>query len=68
MNTPKCPMCGAIGSVVPGGFYKCPKGHGFFDDKPDEGGTHSNRNPAVRLERQERWDQQQKERRIRRRF
>lgn len=55
MSAPKCPHCCGTKQVVPcGSLYHCRKCNAFFDDDPDEGGTHSDRNPAARLEREER--------------
>ena len=51
-NEPRCPVCNRKGSRA-GQLWRCAQ-HGLFDDEPDEGGTHSDRNPAARLERQER--------------
>lgn len=57
-NLPPCPVCRtakkvvAVGSV--GDMFKCTRCGGLFDTEPDEGGTHSNWNPAERLEREER--------------
>lgn len=51
---PRCPRCDGKGIPTPGGLFKCSKCGGFYDDDPDEGGTHSDRNPAARLERAER--------------
>lgn len=54
MSTPSCPACGGAKQVAKQGeLYYCRKCGAFFDDDPDEGGTHSDRNPAARLERQE---------------
>lgn len=49
-------MCGSDKHVLPrsDGLYWCQRCQGLFDNDPDEGGTHSDRNPAVRIEREER--------------
>lgn len=52
-STPACPRCRKPGRPV-NGYYVCPICGGIFDDDPNEGGDHSDRNPAVRLEREER--------------
>lgn len=57
---PKCPRCGRIKAVVRLGDYclRCEPHYGgcgaMFDNDPDEGGTYSDRNPAARIEREER--------------
>lgn len=51
-NQPRCPVCNRKGQRA-GKLWRCPQ-HGLFDDDPDEGGTHSDRNVAARLERAER--------------
>ena len=52
--TKKCPACGSTRYVGAGpDLYKCTRCGGFFDDDPDEGGTHGLR-PETRLEREER--------------
>lgn len=52
---PPCPFCGSIKTYVLGDrdFY-CGNCRKMFDGDPDEGGDWSNRNPAARLEREER--------------
>lgn len=52
-KTPNCPKCKRP-TVVAGALFRCPKCGGFYDDNPDEGGDFSDRNPAARLEREER--------------
>ena len=52
-DQPKCPFCGSR-KIVGGSIMFCTKCKAQFDDMPDEGGTHSNFNPAARLEREER--------------
>lgn len=54
---PKCPPCNTAKNVKPfgltGTLFHCSKCHGTFE--PDgEGGDYSDRNPAARLEREER--------------
>jgi len=56
----KCPLCGRKGKPVAGGLLQCPQGH-FFDDEPNEGGDYSDRNPAARLERNDRRKQTRKD-------
>lgn len=55
---PKCPRCGTNKHVRPhgvvGDLYRCGKCSGTFDDDPEEGGDYSDRNPAARLERDDR--------------
>lgn len=65
MSKPNCPQCRRSRNVVPSGnsHWFCKGCKGTFDDDPDEGGTYSDRNPAARLEREER----QREQRLRRR-
>lgn len=54
-KTVSCPQCGTKqtdrGSTA---IYFCDKCRVQFDNDPDEGGTYSDRNPAARLEREER--------------
>lgn len=58
---PPCPKCGRKSTVVEQGVigdsYFCRECNMGFDDDPDEGGTYSDRNPAARLEREERRQQ-----------
>jgi hypothetical protein len=62
---PPCPTCRTNQRVQPHGrtYFYCKLCRGFFDDDPDEGGTYSDRNPAVRLEREERRTARQQQRR-----
>ena len=54
-DKPKCPRCGRVKAVQKaGGFFHCNGCGATFDDDPNEGGDWSDRNPAARLERQER--------------
>lgn len=59
MNKPRCPRCGTPQHVVVGsGTYPdrvhyCQKCLGMFDDQPDEGGTHDDRDASRRLQREE---------------
>ena len=54
----RCPRCGRRQPRQrPDTIYWCPNCHGQFDDDPDEGGDFSDRNPAARLEREERRTQ-----------
>lgn len=50
----RCPRCDGKGSATPGGMFKCSRCGAFFDAEPDEGGDYSDRNPAARMEREER--------------
>lgn len=54
IKIPRCPRCDGKGEAVPGGLYQCTRCKGHYDDDPDEGGTHSDRNAGVRIEREER--------------
>jgi rubredoxin len=58
MDIPKCPRCGRRKSVQPqgscGDLFRCTKCGNVFDNDPDEGGDYSDRNPAARMEREER--------------
>lgn len=56
--TPKCPRCGRRGEPA-GDFFRCPKCGGFFDDDPNEGGTHHDR-PDVSAERREAVERRKK--------
>ena len=50
-----CPFCGNAGDVANSeGSLWCSKCCAFFDDDPEEGGDYSDRNVALRLEREER--------------
>lgn len=63
MTLPPCPVCKSNRMVsakrAEPGMFICGKCHGQFDDAPDEGGSHSNFNPAARIEREE-WLRQQR--------
>ena len=53
MNQPKCPRCGRIKAVRPeGDNYRCTVCRALFD--PSDDGDYSDRNPAARMEREER--------------
>lgn len=55
----KCPKCGRAGKpTVDADLFWCGNCKAFFDNDPDEGGTHSDRNAAARLEREDRARQQ----------
>lgn len=51
-----CPRCRTAkhARLTPSGLNYCTRCGGLYDDEPGEGGDHSDRNPAVRLEREER--------------
>lgn len=52
---PKCPRCKTARHVVKLGLYLCQNCNGTFDETdPDEGGDFDDRNPAARMEREER--------------
>ena len=51
-GAPRCPACGRRGEKVGPDTWRCALGH-FFDADPDEGGSHDDRDPSRRLERQE---------------
>lgn len=54
-TAPQCPHCCKRDRVVKTGEQRRHRhSGGFFDDDPDEGGDFHSRNPAARLERQER--------------
>lgn len=65
--TADCPMCGRSCKAVglTGTQFYCVTCAGLFDDAPDEGGTHSDRNPAARIEREERKQQRRPSRQSR---
>lgn len=58
---PPCPKCDTAKHVIAIGLtgetFHCDRCAGLFDRQPDEGGDYSDRNPAARLERQERKPQ-----------
>lgn len=55
---PPCPRCNTAKKSTVAGLtgdtFHCGRCGGLYDNEPDEGGSHSDRNPAARLERQER--------------
>lgn len=55
-NYPPCPRCKTNRGVIAVGDdrYYCHNCHGIFDGHPNEGGDYSDRNPAARIERDER--------------
>lgn len=54
-NFVRCPKCGRKQPVRSSdALYRCPVCQVTFDNDPDEGGTYSDRDPAARLEREER--------------
>lgn len=60
----KCPRCGQRVAVGEGQtIFYCSNCRAVFDDDPDEGGDYSDRNPAARLEREERRAAQPKRKR-----
>lgn len=55
-DTVRCPRCKRQQQRrLSDSIYRCDKCHAMFDDDPDEGGDWSNRNPALRIEREERF-------------
>lgn len=68
MTTTKadCPGCGKTYETH-NGYYWCPICQCEFDDQPDEGGDYDSRNPAARLEREERRKEREQQRRQHRR-
>lgn len=64
-----CPQCGRRQPArSPHAVYRCDGQHGcgaMFDDDPQEGGDCDDRNPAARLEREERAAERERERRAR---
>ena len=65
---PPCPVCrtNKHANARAGGDFYYSKCGGLYDSDPDEGGTHSDFNAAVRIEREERRLQRERERRARR--
>ncbi len=53
----RCPKCGRKFEYREGNsvIYHCGHCDIDFDNQPNEGGDYSHRNPAARLEREERW-------------
>ena len=52
---PACIKCNRRKSVqAVGEFFKCSACGALFDSEPDEGSDYSDRNPAARLEREDR--------------
>lgn len=51
-SQPKCPVCGNKGKLVSKDVYRCRIGH-LFDGIPNEGGTHDDRDPSRRIERED---------------
>lgn len=50
-----CPRCRRVQAARgPNAIYWCDVCKCQFDDDPDEGGNHDDRNPAARMEREER--------------
>lgn len=49
----------------PTAIYICEHCRAMFDDDPDEGGDFSDRNPAARLEREERNEERRRQQRRR---
>lgn len=50
---PRCPRCNRPGQPA-GELWHCRACLMLFDNEPEEGGDYSDRNPAARLEREER--------------
>jgi ribosomal protein L37AE/L43A len=67
--TVRCPKCNRPQPKRGGhdSIYYCEHCRCQFDDDPTDGGDYSDRNPAARLERQERFKATQRERKARRR-
>ncbi len=66
MNMPACPRCRTskeVGHQGEGNLYVCHRCKGLFDNDPNEGGDHSDFNPAIRLEREDRRREHQRQRR-----
>lgn len=59
---PKCPRCNTAKQVsavgLCGDMFRCGRCGGLFDDDPNEGGDYSDRDPAARLDRAERRQNQ----------
>ena len=50
-----CPRCGEEHRVTAGiGYFYCQTCQMCYDDNPTEGGDYSDRNPGIRIEREER--------------
>jgi tRNA(Ile2) C34 agmatinyltransferase TiaS len=49
----RCPKCSRK-SEPAGNLWRCKSCGMLHDDDPDEGGTHSDRSPSARMEREER--------------
>jgi len=67
---PPCPRCRTGKHAVPHGQreFFCNRCKGLYDDDPDEGGTYSDFNAAVRIEREERAAERRKQQQHKRRF
>jgi hypothetical protein len=65
---PPCPVCrtNKHANARAGGDFYCSKCGGLYDSDPNEGGDYSDRNSAVRIEREERRQERDRERRARR--
>ena len=57
MAKARCPRCNSKGTPQ-GELLWCRRCQLLFDEEPDEGGDYSDRNPAARLEREERQGKQ----------
>lgn len=67
MKTVDCPGCGGSQPhETDDAIYWCSRCQCQFDADPDEGGDYSSRNPAARLEREERRREKALQRRSRR--
>lgn len=66
---PPCPWCRTSKHAVPHGQgeFFCGWCKGLYDDDPDEGGTYSDFNAAVRIEREERAAERRKQQQHKRR-
>ena len=65
MSVPACPMCGhnrnASAKRGEENLFICSV-HGLYDGNPNEGGDYADHRPDIRIEREERAQQRQRER------
>lgn len=50
---PRCPHCGKKSEHARGGLFRCLSCGGLHDGDPNEGKDFDDRNPAARIEREE---------------